>query len=167
MSIGVTAMQQESHFGEILGYTKTIVEMTAWAVGAMWGYLKTFKPKLDASISGDVWIENKSAYLAISARVSNIGLRSFKLLQEGTAVQIFSYVPKQIQSGCEVVAWTRLETLSVFTKHTFLAPGETVGDEILVGVRDVGQAFKIDLRVVSKGIEWNTSTTVKPTKEHQ
>ncbi len=165
-------MTIDSTIQPTLDLIRTIVQVAVVAVGAVWGYYtfvrgRTFKLRLDPAVSGRARNEGTTVYVTVSSKVKNIGLCKVKLSQTGTAVKILSHTLRETGS-VEVVTWQHLKTLSVFEKHATLEPGETVNDEVLIAVpAAIGQAFKLELRLVSKrlvsnNIEWNTLSIVDP-----
>ncbi len=151
----------------ILDLIRTTVQVVVVAVGAVWGYYRfvrsrTFKLRLEPTVSAIVRNEKHSTYVKISSKLKNIGQCKVDVSQTGSAVTILSHIPK-VTNGADIIIWQRLETLPVFEKHAILEPGETVNDEVLVAVpAAVGQAFRLELRLISKGIEWNAVSIVDP-----
>ncbi|SRR6266702_1205301 len=151
-----------------LDLIRTIVQIVVVAAGAVWSYYsfvrsRTFKLRLEPTVSGIVRNEKDSTYVKISSKLKNIGQCKVDVSQTGSAVKILSHIPKATD-GTDVITWERLKTLPVFEKHAILEPGETVNDEVLVAVPAAvgGQVFRLELRLVSKGIEWNAVSIVDP-----
>lgn len=153
---------------DILDLIRTILQGAVVLGGAVWGYYtfvrsRTFKLRLDPTVSGTVRIENNSSYVKVSSTLKNIGICKVDVSQTGSAVTVSSHIPKVAPGEIDVVTWQRLETLPVFEKHANLEPGETIGDEVLIAVPTAaGQVFKLELRLVSNGIAWNAVSVVDP-----
>jgi hypothetical protein len=151
----------------MLDLIRTILQVVVVAAGAVWGYYnfvrsRTFKLRLEPTVSGIVRNEKHSTYLKVSSKLKNIGQCQVDVSQTGSAVKILSHIPKEPHAP-GVVTWQPLETLPVFEKHAILEPGETVNDEVLVAVpAAVRQAFRLELRLISNGIEWNAVSIVEP-----
>ncbi len=154
-------------FQTTLDLIRTIVQVVVVAAGAIWGYYRfvrsrTFKLRLEPTVSGIVRNEKHSTYVKISSKLKNVGACKVDVSQTGSAVTILSHTPKATD-GTDVITWQRLETLPVFEKHAVLEPGETVNDEVLIAVpAAVGQVFRLELRLVSKGVAWNAVSIVDP-----
>lgn|SRR2546423_2478041 len=155
-----------------LDLVRTIVQVAAIAVGAVWGYYqfirsRTFKRRLDATVSGSVLHEGGAVYVRVSSKAKNVGLCKVKLRQAGTAVEILSHAPKGKPNGIAVVNWEYLGTFSIFQKHLVVEPGETIADELLIALPALltGQVFRLELRIVSKGIEWNALSILEPVSQ--
>ena len=160
-------MATTSNLQTALDLIRTIVQVVVVAVGSVWGYYRfvrsrTFNLRLEPTVSGIVRNEKHSTYVRVSSKLKNIGQCKVDVSQTGSAVTILSHIPKATHDT-DVVTWQRLETLSVFEKHAILEPGETVNDEVLVAVpAAVGQVFRLELRLISNGIEWNAVSIVDP-----
>ena len=150
-----------------LDLIRTVIQGAVVLVGAVWGYYtfvrsRTFKLRLEPTVSGIVRNAKNSSYVKITSKLKNVGQCKVDVSQTGSAVRILSHIPKETD-GSGVVTWKHLETLPVFEKHAILEPGETIGDEILVAVPiAVEQVFRLELRLISKGIAWNAVSIVDP-----
>jgi hypothetical protein len=157
-----------SGFQSILGDIKTIAETLGLIIGGMWAYYKffkgrTFRPRLELSVAGKAWHSKNVTHLTASAEIKNVGLSKLELSQEGSALRIFSHALTKPEGTPAVVEWERLITLPVFEKHKWIEPGETISDQMLMALPDNDQsAIKLELRIVSNEIEWNSLTIIQP-----
>jgi hypothetical protein len=55
----------------------------------------------------------------------------------------------------------RLGTFSVFEKHGWIETGECVQDELLISLPQVPSAYKLEFRLVAKGIVWQSRAIVE------
>jgi hypothetical protein len=157
-----------SGFQAILGSIKAIAETLALIIGGLWAYYKffkgrTFRPRLELTAAGNAWHAKHLAHLTVSVQIKNVGLSKLELSQEGSALRVFSHSLSKSEETPAVVEWKRQITLSVFEKHKWIEPGETISDQMLIALGDVDySAIKLELRVVSNGIEWNSLTILNP-----
>jgi hypothetical protein len=157
-----------SGFQAVLGDVKSIAETLALIVGGLWAYYKffkgrTFKPRLELTVVGKAWNAKHVTHLIASVQIKNVGLSKLELSQEGSGLRVFSHALRTPKNTAAVVEWKRQITLAVFTKHKWIEPGETISDETLIALSDIdNSAVKLELRIVSSGIEWNSLTLVEP-----
>lgn len=157
-----------SAFQDVLGSIKTIAETLGLIIGGLWAYYKffkgrTFRPRLELTVAGKTWHAKHLTHLVASLQIKNVGLSKLELSQEGSALRVFSHALNKPEEAPAVVEWNRQITLSVFEKHRWIEPGETISDQMLIALRDINHsAIKMELRIVSNGIEWNSLTIVDP-----
>jgi hypothetical protein len=150
-----------------LANVKTIVETAAVIVGGIWAYYKffrgrTFRPRLELSISGRASEAKGLTNVLISVQLKNVGLSKVAISQEGSAIRVFATDPAKSDGVAE---WQRAITVGVFEKHGWIEPGETIADQALISVAGIGhKAIKIELRLVGSGIEWNALCIIEPEK---
>lgn len=159
-------------FQTVLANIKTVTETLGLILGGLWAYYKffkgrTFRPRLELAINGKLSDAGHLTHLATFAQIKNVGLSKLELSQTGTALRVFSHTLSKLENTPAVVEWERKITLPVFAKHDWIEPGESISDELLIALAKIGHsAVKLELRVVSRGIEWNCLTIVEPnTKE--
>ena len=141
--------------------TFTILAIIGGAIWAYFHYFKgrTYRPRLEPKVDGEVFRSGAVRYLIATAELRNAGLSKLEIMQEGTALRVFAGQPRQEATEIE---WARLCTLPVFETHKWIEPGETIREQVLVGSSTDRQiAFRMNLRIVSSGLEWNTMAIVE------
>jgi hypothetical protein len=140
-----------------------LFKLVAVLVAASWTWMnysrgRTYKRKLEASVSGEIFFKNGLAYLLAQCRLKNVGQSVYKIQQKGTACTVESLSLK---------GRTRLNVVSVFTLHEWIEPGELVDDPFVIPIPDTKTfvALRLNLRVVSEGIAWNGISIVKAPDE--
>ncbi len=132
--------------------------------GASWAYFhyfkgRTYRPRLEPKVGGKVFVREGVRHLIATAELKNTGLSKLEIMQVGTALRVLAGRPTQKATAIERA---RLCTLPVFEAHRWIEPGETIREQVLVGsATDRQIAFKMDLRIVSSGLEWNTMAIVE------
>jgi hypothetical protein len=121
-----------------------------------------YRPSLEPKIIGKYGCRDGVIQLIITTQLKNVGLSDFKIQQEGTAVIVSSYTAGAPPPEAESPKWKEEGVFSVFKVHERIEPQETVTDERLVLIPNCDKAaIKVYLRVVYKGIEWNTWTIIE------
>jgi len=164
-----TALANAQSVVEIIGTTVTAV---AVIIGAIWAYYKfvkgrTFRQRLKIEAEA-AWIEQgKHLFIHCSVALSNIGASQFDIVQEGTALRVFTLEsPTSDPSG--TIVWKRVETAEIFARHSWIEPAEKIIDDVLVRPLngDEKRITKLETRVVvrrrRKNLEIN-QTFIAPT----
>ena len=150
---------------------KNVAQILAVVAGGVWAYYsfvrsRTFKPMLDLSLTGAMHIcEGGTADILFTLQIKNIGKARVKIAQEGTALTIWEAVPITAETPTSP-AWRQVVVASVFKKHDWIEPGETIRDPQIWKVSlNETTAFKLDLRILCKRtvwprIEWNDSLII-------
>jgi hypothetical protein len=137
-----------------------IIKFIALLVGAAWTWMnylrgRTYKRKLEADVTGHLFRKNAQLYLSIHCQLKNVGQSEYPIEQHGSGCQVIAY-----SGGPPELLWT----FSVFTEHGWLEPGEQIDEPLLLRVRvDPTRliGLRLHLKVVSGGIEWNSSCIVE------
>lgn len=162
-----------SQFQTLLSDIKTISEILGLAIGGLWAYYKffkgrTFRPRLELEVSGSAWRSEAVTQLKASLQIKNVGLSKLGLSPEGTALRVFTSVPAIPGRPASLVDWHRLITISVFTKHRWIEPGETITEQTLFSIDGTGEKdFKLELRIVADHIEWNSLAIIELDAKHK
>lgn len=132
------------------------IKALALIVGATWTIInvhrsRTYTRKLEPSISGTIFEKNGRFYLLISYQLKNVGQTKYTIKQEGTYVGVFAISEKGDEE--------RVSALEIFGDHGWIEPGEEIHETRVVPISDPETfvALKLQLRVVSEGVEWNVS----------
>jgi hypothetical protein len=148
-SAEASALAEAKDVADIVG---TAVTSIAVVVGAFWAYFKfikgrTFRPHVEVNQSGE-WLGANGA-LGFKATVSlkNIGAAKVELRQAGTGLRISRLADDQPEPPGESL-WESFGVFEIFTKHEWIEPGETVGDELLVRLPLDPQPLQLETRLV-------------------
>jgi len=134
----------------------------ALLVGGVWTYYnfikgRLYKNRLEPKVDAQFVKHNQGTGLLISYQVKNVGLSKVPIKQEGSAIEIFTCDLSQYNPHHESIIWDDLTILSIFIKHQWIEPGETIEEQQLINlVKEESIAVKITLKLVSKQrVEWN------------
>ena len=165
---GPPAGEPSSHLSAVLDIIDKATKILALIVGAGWVYLnyrrgRTFKHRLEPIISGKM-IRSKSVLLLSGiAQVKNVGLSQVPIEQRGTAIEVVSYALPDNQTEAPKLVSQVVTVESIFEAHGWVEPGEQIEDSFLIVVPEDHEvvAFRLRLRIVSAGIEWNVDSIVE------
>jgi hypothetical protein len=152
----------------LLEIIKTIAETLGLIVGGLWAYYRffkgrTFRPRLELTVTGKAWNAEPLTYLIASVQIKNVGLSKLELTQGGSGLRVFSHGLGKPEETPALVEWKRQITVPVFEKHKWIEPGEPISDQMLVTLAGIDHsAIKLEFRIVSNGIEWNSLTIIEP-----
>ncbi len=154
---------------KVFDVVQKVCTIIAIIAGALWAYFnfskgRVYRPSLEPKITGKYGCRDGVTYLVITTQLKNVGLSDFKIQQQGTAIIVSSYTAGTPPLEAESPQWKEEGIFSVFKVHERIEPQETVTDERLVLIPNCDKvAIKVYLRVVYKGIEWNTWTIIEQT----
>lgn len=139
-----------------LADTAQKIAATAAILGtAGWAYFKfvrgrTFRRRLELTISGEVRRRPGIVYLLTNSTVKNIGLSKFEIDHEKSGLRVMTHVSEDAVAAARLVEWRPLSTWSVFEEQRLLEPSEPAAEELLIEIPDEGfLAFKLQLWVSS------------------
>ena len=147
----------------------TIITALAIIVGGTWAYFKfakgrTFRPRIEIDMSGQ-WreVEGKK-WLQARIRVKNIGASKIALEQKGTGLRVRVLAADQPPPP-DAAVWITRKTCKIFVKHSWIEPGETISDDILLnlGVAPTPVLFEgriIMPRKIARNISVNASQVI-------
>lgn len=156
---------------DIVGLTEQVMTILAIVLGGAWAYFnfikgRVYHPRLEPRVSAVLKPSPNFKHVLINAEVKNVGLSNVPIQKEGTGIRLLALTQENyVTTGWEI-DWEdhHLVTLSVFESHGWIEPGETIREQRLIPLREEGLlALRVELRIVSKGIEWNDATTIDAT----
>jgi hypothetical protein len=133
-------------------------------VGAIWAYFhyfrgRTYKPRLETSVSGKLLKQNETLLLVANIRIRNVGLSKIDIKQKGSGMRIIGLEKKENVKTIEKYEGVRLKTVSIFNKHSWIEPGETIEDvHTLILPDNEYFGLKLDVRLITKKITWRFSS---------
>jgi hypothetical protein len=142
-----------------------LVQTAAIIVGGIWAYLKfakgrTFRPRLEPTISGKTFINDGYIYLFVKTMLKNVGGSRVDIEQEGTGLRILTAStdePETVLSS----DWQSTASFDVFKDHEWIEPGETISEERLIAIKkDHWIALRLELQIHSKKVVWHAMTIV-------
>ena len=155
----------------MLDALEKIFTILALMGGGLWAYYhyfkgRVYKLRLEPKIFGKVIVRDGVDYLITKIQLKNVGLYKADIEQKGTAFRIFACKPPKVLSKTQSVDLKRLVTFEVFKKHGWIESGETIEEQKMILFPVENQiAYQLQLRVVSKKIEWNAILVVERHRE--
>ena len=149
---GEWQLPDTSTFNEAAGGISSLVTAVAVAAGGAWAYFKfvrgrTFKTRLAINLSGEWRTLNEQDVLLVRVTVKNISDAQVSLNQYGSGLRIATPADAPAK---EAVSWTMLtnslrndgksdgeltpKAFHVLREHSWIEPGETVFDELLINL---------------------------------
>lgn len=136
------------------------------AAGA-WAYFnffrgRTYRPRLEPSISGALSLDNGGACLAATFQVKNVGLSKVDIQRKGSALSIFVAEVSPGLADVQEIKWKSVADFDIFIAHQWIEPGELIQEQRLIAIPNHKYlAFRLDIRLVSpKKKEWSAMTIV-------
>lgn len=148
-----------------------IAQKTAAAIAivgtAGWAYFKfvrgrTFRWRLELTISGEVRRGQGIVYLLTNSTAKNIGLSKFEIDHEKSGLRVMTYATEGAVTEARLAEWSPLSTWAVLEGRETLEPGEPAAEELLIELPDEDfLAFKLQLWVSSTHDEsWEVTAVV-------
>jgi hypothetical protein len=134
---------------------------------AGWAYFKfvrgrTFRRRLELTISGEVRLGPGIVYLLTNSTAKNIGLSKFEIDHDKSGLRVMTHASEDAVTEPRLAEWQPLSTWPVFEGHGLLEPGEPAAEELLIEIPDEGfSAFRLQLWVSSTRDEsWEVTAVV-------
>lgn len=170
----ILALAQQAQQDGALSTAQTwadIAQKTAATIAivgtAGWAYFKfvrgrTFRRRVELTISGEVRQRPGIVYLSTNATVKNIGLSKFEIDHEKSGLRVMAHSSETPANEARLAEWEPVSTWPVLEEQEKLEPGEPAGEELLIEIPDEGRlAFKLQLWVSSKeGESWEATAIV-------
>jgi hypothetical protein len=137
-----------------------VIKLFAVLIAGAWTWMnyrrsRTYAKKLELLLSGSIVVK-EHLYVEVVAGLKNLAASRHAVQQQGTGCEILA-VMKNMEER-------RIRLYSVFELHEWIEPGETIDDliqcKVPIAPKDIVW-IRINLRVVSGKIEWNTSCLIK------
>jgi hypothetical protein len=149
--------QTLKEWAEVLESTLKSLGILAAGAWAYFNYFRgrTYRPRLELNACGQLLRRATERYVLVNLSITNCGLSQVPLEQVGTGLRVLAH--RRTSASFEV---EHLETSSVFTKHEWIEPGESIEDETLVHIPP-GEwlAIRLEFNLVSRGKSWETTKT--------
>jgi hypothetical protein len=132
---------------------QSIATTAAIVLGGVWTYFKfikdrIYRPRAAFSVDG-VHHTGPFPSLTLVAKVENIGASKITLVHEGMGVRIHEAMASL--PPFKEPAWERRKTLPIFEEHNWIESGETIRDELVLGMRGHDDTLiQIEARLVLK-----------------
>ena len=148
-----------------------IVQKTAATIAivgtAGWAYFKfvrgrTFRRRVELTISGEVRRGQGVVYLLTNSTAKNIGLSKFEIDHEKSGLRVMTHASEGAVTEPKLADWEPLSAWPVFEAHGLLEPGEPAAEELLIEIPDRGfSAFRLQLWLSStKDESWEVTAVV-------
>jgi hypothetical protein len=130
----------------------TLVQIIAVIAAGLWAYMKfvkgrMFYPRLEVSVSGTAVLREDRTTLMATLKIKNVGLSRVDIRQKGTALRVLS-ANEMTPSAIVTPNWGHLGTFSVFERHGWVEPGETIDENrllVLPGANDRDYLFELHI----------------------
>jgi len=116
----------------------SLITSIAIVVGGIWAYFKfvkgrTFRPRIEITMSARWQKIRRRHWLLICIRVKNIGASKVTIQQAGTGLRV-SVLAQQQRPPPVRASWDSRGMYSIFKDHSWIEPGETVSDDLLLNL---------------------------------
>ena len=149
-----------------------VATITAVIIGGLWAYFnyfrgRTYKPRLELKVTGNLIRRDETNYLLAVAQLSNVGLSKIKIKQEGTALLVSLYQNFDTVTKVLSVDYDHLAAFPVFEYHLWVEPGEQIEEQQLIVLPDLERPIlRVELRIVCqrslfRNIEWKSWSVVQ------
>jgi hypothetical protein len=151
---------------KVVDIAQKLFTIAAIIVGGVWTYFhffkgRTFKMRLEPSVSSVITTSDGTNHLIVSISLRNVGLSKVEIEQKGSVLQVLSYEAPIRMTSIESASWKDLKVFPVFESQEWIEPGELVEEQRLLVTPDgTYKAFRLQLRIVSKGSTWNAMHTI-------
>ncbi|MBS0641537.1 MAG: hypothetical protein JSS43_16850 [Proteobacteria bacterium] len=147
----------------------TLIQLIAVITAGLWAYMKfvkgrIFYPRLEVSISGTAVLRGDFTTLMAVLKVKNVGLSRIDIRQEGTALRVLA-ASEAKPAVILAPDWKHLGTFSVFERHGWVEPGETIEEhKLLVVAGGEGKDYLLEVHLGSGKIVWTAVSIVAASK---
>ena len=133
--------------------------IAAIIVGGIWTFFhyfkgRTFKPRLELRISGEIRKNDDSKCLITKVCLKNVGLSKLEIKQRGSGMRIISLDEVPHSNEAKKLEGNRLKTVTIFKEHEWIEPNEIIDDIQVFSLPTNNKNIMLDARVISKGIAW-------------
>lgn len=136
-------------------------------IGGIWAYFKflrgrIYKPRMELNVECQIYLQKDNLVrLHIKVVLKNIGLSRVNIDRESSAVRVHKVFEMEhadlISDKAIESTWYRIGTFSLFDKHAWIEPSETIQDQIMIECKSVDTMFKIEAIVMSATQQWYSS----------
>lgn len=152
------------------GALSNVVTVLALAIGGGWAWRKYVsgrlnQPRLELTVSGEL-IDRGEPLLKVSLRIKNVGTVKASWLPKPSGLDYYTYeAGKSATPTARRVPWGEAgTTFGVFAKHSWVEPGSSVADTLVIRLpKEMKGLIKLDLVLVSAthDKEWHCVTIVE------
>lgn len=161
-------MDSTAHAGTsfVLDIVDKAIKFVAVLIGGLWTWWnyrkgRTYEQKLELEVVGTVFVK-RNLYVDVRVVVKNIGASQHSVQHEGTFC-VLSVIRDDLEEQ-------PIKLFRVFTDNDKMEPGESIdGTEywrIPQPIDDIVWV-KLELRVVSNGVEWRSSCLIRVESENK
>jgi hypothetical protein len=137
-----------------------VIKFTAVLIGGVWTYRnyrkgRTYEQKLELDVMGTVFV-GKTCMATSRSSLETIGATKHTVQRVGSFSELFIVRDDLTEES--------MKLLRVFTQNDRIEPGESIAHtqywRIPQPIDDIAWV-KLDLRIVSNGVEWNSSCLIR------
>lgn len=161
-------MQFWKDITEIAEHVAELLALIAGGFWTYWNYFKgrTFKRRASLGVRGQVFAVAGASYLRVTVRLQNVGNGKFQINQRGTGLEVWVADQGTQPERVEIVPWSPVAAFAVFEFQEWVEPKESVEEAMLLVLPEAkALAYKVSLRVVSKGLDWSQSVIIPVVSE--
>jgi hypothetical protein len=141
-----------------------LIKLVAVMLGGIWTYWnfrksRTYAQRLELTLTSSA-LRADGQFLEVRSALKNLGASRHVVEGGGTYCEVTAVFEDESE---KTVAF-----LPLFLSETFIEPGETISDLLLISVsQEAAHAIwlRINLRVVSDGVEWRQTDFVRWTSQ--
>jgi hypothetical protein len=115
------------------------VKVAAVLVGGGWTYLnyrrgRTFRTRLELDLKGSIGEQGGAQFFLGECQAKNVGLSKVPVKKIGTGVSVFALRLVPRKGGGHRVVEEEVDVRSLFAKHGWIEPGETISEPVLLAL---------------------------------
>jgi hypothetical protein len=159
------------NFSTVLDNLEKAVTIAALLIGGVWTYYhfirgRTYRLRLEPTVSGTMTSVRSGRRLIVTSRLKNVGLSKATIQQAGSALRVLTGAIELGAAQIAAVDWTHIGTFPVFKDHGWVESGETITEQAMfVLPAQKHLPVRLELRIVSDGIEFNVMSIATSDKE--
>jgi hypothetical protein len=144
---------------------QTLVQLFAVIAAGIWAYMKfvkgrIFYPRLEVSVSGTAVLREDVTTLMAGLKIKNVGLSRVDIRQEGTALRVLSATDAR-PTTILAPDWNRLGTFSIFERHGWVEPGETIEENRLFTIAGANDRdYLLEAYIGSGKLVWTATCII-------
>jgi hypothetical protein len=148
----------------VLNIVEQVCKILAILATGFWAYYRflkgrTFRPRLELSVSGTAARHEGVNCLICSMSVKNVGLSRVDIVREGTGLRVSESNVTAFQP-IEAAGWTPKAVFDALLQHAWIEPNEPITEQIVIGLPSSNIILQLEFRIVGKSQEWNCMSIV-------
>lgn len=156
-----------ANWESVANIVQSAITSAALLSGGVWAYFKFIsgrvnKPRLELNVECDILLNSENlARIHIKIFLKNVGFSKVTIDKDGSSVVIQKIVKVEGSSFSSDIAleseWRDFGAFSVFEKHDWIEPLETICDEKMIECKSIDAVFKIESFIMAETLQWYSS----------